>query len=139
MSDWSERTITKGELIQRIADELDQTKVVVRDVVQRLLDEISSELAQGRRIEFREFGVFDVRERKSRRGQIPTTLAPVELPSRRVVRFRPGRGLRDLVGDTPPEPEAPRPAAPPAAKPEVKVQPRPAPPLPPPSTPGSPF
>jgi len=143
MTDWSDRTVTKRELIQRIADDLDQKKVIVRDVLQRFLDEIASELARGSRIEFREFGVFDVRERGHRRGQNPQTLTPVPVPPRRVVRFKPGSALRDLVGASSAQPveqrpaPAPQPQAP--AKPEAKVTPRPAPPQPPPTTPGSPF
>ena len=61
MTDREGRTITKRELVNRIAEDMNQTKVVVRDVLQRFLDEIINELAQGNRLEFREFGVFEVR------------------------------------------------------------------------------
>ena len=60
------RTITKKELVNRIADETRQTKVVVKDILQRFLDAITEELAEGNRIEFRDFGVFEVRERAPR-------------------------------------------------------------------------
>jgi len=56
-------TITKKELVNRIADQTGQTKVVVKDILQRFLDEIIDELSVGNRLEFREFGVFEVRER----------------------------------------------------------------------------
>ena len=136
------RTVTKKELVHRIAEELDQTKVVVRDVVQSFLDEIVAELAQGNRLEFREFGVFEVRERAARRAQNPRTLEKVEVPPKRVVKFEVGRAMRERVCDDPPrqdsvgesspaEPrEAPRTEAPPT---------RPQPPTPPPTPPGSPF
>ena len=61
MTDREGRTITKRELVNRIAEDMNQTKVVVRDVLQRFLNEIIDELAQGNRLEFREFGVFEVR------------------------------------------------------------------------------
>lgn len=142
MSDGNGRTVTKKELVYRIAEELDQTKVVVRDVVQKFLDEIVHELAQGNRLEFREFGVFEVKERSKRRAQNPRTLAEVTIPSRRVVRFKVGRSMRELVLAEPAAPAPP--AAPSKASASAAPRPaapatRPAPPLPPPSNPGSPF
>jgi len=138
------RTITKKELVDRIAFELDQTKLVVRHVVQQFLNEISAELAAGNRIEFREFGVFEVRQRGRRRGQLPQLLVSAkdegDAPAKqmeRVVKFRPGRALRELGEPDGPTPAAQRPAPTPP-RPEAPAV-RPAPPKPPPSTPGSPF
>ena len=54
----SPRTITKKELVARIAERTTQTKVVARDIIQMFLDEIIDELGRGNRLEFREFGVF---------------------------------------------------------------------------------
>ena len=59
-------TITKRDLVQRIADQTGQTKVLVRDILQRFLDEVSEELIRGNRLEFRKFGVFEVRLRPGR-------------------------------------------------------------------------
>lgn len=139
------RTITKKELVNRIAEETRQTKVVVKDVLQRFLDSITEELAEGNRIEFRDFGVFEVRERAPRRAQNPRTLEEVEVPRRRAVKFKAGRrmGERITEGPTPrPEPARPAPSQP-AADLTPRTQPQPtAPPEPPkapPSTPGSPF
>lgn len=125
------RTTTKKELVNRIADQTGQTKVVVKDVIQRFLDEIIDELAQGRRLEFREFGVFEVKERAARRAQNPRTLEKVEVPAKRVVKFKVGRLMRERVCEEPaPEPEAP--------KPEPKVA-EPAKPQLPPRNSNSPF
>ncbi|MEM9803394.1 MAG: HU family DNA-binding protein, partial [Planctomycetota bacterium] len=84
MSDPEVRTVTKRELVNRIAEETDLTKVVVRDVIQRFLDTLIEELAAGNRLEFREFGVFEVRERAARMAQNPRTLEKVEVPAKRV-------------------------------------------------------
>ena len=54
-------TVTKRELVQRIADQTGQTKVLVRDVIQLFLDEVANELIAGNRLEFRKFGVFIAR------------------------------------------------------------------------------
>lgn len=93
------QTITKKELVNRIADSSKQTKVVVKDIVQQFLDEIVRELSAGNRLEFREFGVFEVKERAARTAQNPRTLEKVEVPAKRVVKFKVGRLMRQNVGD----------------------------------------
>ena len=92
-------TVTKKELVARIAAQTRQTKVVTKDILQRFLDEIINELAQGNRLEFREFGVFEIKERPPRRAQNPRTLEKVEVPAKRVVKFKVGRMMRKRVTD----------------------------------------
>ncbi len=83
------------------------TKVLVKDVLQAFLDKITEELAKGNRLEFREFGVFEVKQRAARRAQNPRTLEKVHVPAKRVVKFKVGRRMREMVeggnapGDTP--------------------------------------
>jgi integration host factor subunit beta len=62
-------TVTKKELIERIAEQSGLKRQDVRRVVQGFLDEIINELGKGNRLEFRDFGVFDVRERAGREAQ----------------------------------------------------------------------
>lgn len=137
------RTITKRELVNRIAEEIGQTKVVVRDVLQRFLNEIIEELAQGNRLEFREFGVFEVRERAPRIAQNPRTLEKVPVPAKRVVKFKVGRVMRDRVCDESMSagvsPEVESAEAPQNGAAHEGQNGRPHPPTPPPATPGSPF
>ena len=64
-------TITKKELIDRIADQTQQRRVQVKRVVQQFLNAVISELGQGNRLEFRDFGVFETKVRKARRAQNP--------------------------------------------------------------------
>ena len=94
-------TITKKELVNRIAERTGQTKVVVKDILQSFLDEIIQELSDGNRLEFREFGVFEVRRRAARRAQNPRTLEKVYVPAKRVVKFKVGRTMRERVCDEP--------------------------------------
>ena len=91
-------TTTKKELVSRIADQTGQTKVVVKQVLQAFLDEIVEELSQGNRLEFREFGVFEIKERPPRRAQNPRTLEKVDVPAKKVVKFKVGRLMRERVG-----------------------------------------
>ncbi len=90
-------TVTKRELVQRIADQTGQTKVLVRDIIQRFLDEVAGELVRGNRLEFRKFGVFDVRSRPGRIAQNPKTLQKVTVPPKRVVKFKVGNVLKKRV------------------------------------------
>jgi integration host factor subunit beta len=94
-------TITKKELIDRIADGTGHRRVQVKKVVQQFLDEIINELGQGNRLEFRDFGVFETKIRKARKAQNPKTLEPVEVPEKRTVKFKVGRLMKQkLAGMT---------------------------------------
>jgi integration host factor subunit beta len=96
-------TVTKKDLIDRIADATGQKRVLVKDTVQAFLDEVIIELGKGNRLEFRDFGVFEIRKRKPRMAQNPKTLEPVEVPSKRVVKFKVGRRMQQtLDGDVEP-------------------------------------
>ena len=90
-------TVTKKELVSRIADRTGQTKVVTKDIIQMFLDEIITELGKGNRLEFREFGVFEIKERAARKAQNPRTLEKVEVPAKRIVKFKVGRLMREKV------------------------------------------
>ena len=92
------RTVTKKELVSRIADRTGQTKVITKDIIQLFLDEIITELGKGNRLEFREFGVFEIKERAARKAQNPRTLEKVSVPAKRVVKFKVGRLMKERVG-----------------------------------------
>ncbi len=90
-------TITKKELVNRIAARTGQTKVVTKQVIQMFLDDIIEELGRGNRLEFREFGVFEIKERAARKAQNPRTLQKVDVPAKRVVKFKVGRMMKEKV------------------------------------------
>jgi integration host factor subunit beta len=90
-------TVTKKEMTDRIADAMGQRRAHVRDIVQRFLDEIVDELSKGNRLEFRDFGVFEVRLRKPRMAQNPRTLQRVPVPVKNAVKFKSGRLMKDAV------------------------------------------
>lgn len=94
-------TITKKELIDRIAEGTQAKRVVVKRIVQSFLDEVISELANNNRLEFRDFGVFETRTRAARIAQNPKTLERVKVPSKRTVKFKMGRLMKEkLAGNT---------------------------------------
>ncbi|HED53383.1 MAG TPA: integration host factor subunit beta [Phycisphaerales bacterium] len=88
------RTVTKKELIDRVTSITGDKRVVVQRAVQTFLNEIINDLGEGNRLEFRDFGVFEVHVRKARIAQNPKTLEPVEVPAKGAVKFKPGRLMR---------------------------------------------
>jgi integration host factor subunit beta len=90
-------TISKKELMSRIAEKTGQTKVVTKDIIQMFLDAITEELGQGNRLELREFGVFEVKERAAWKAHNPRTLEVVHVPAKRVVKFKVGRLMKERV------------------------------------------
>lgn len=90
-------TVTKRELVNQISENLQIKQVIVKDIVQQFLDDIVGHLGKGERLEFRDFGVFEVVERKSRVAQNPKTLKKVMIPERRAVKFKVGQTMRECV------------------------------------------
>ncbi|WP_432800274.1 HU family DNA-binding protein [Poriferisphaera sp. WC338] len=95
------RTVTKKELVDRIADATGQKRVVVKKIVQTFLNNITVELGKGNRLEFRDFGVFEVKQRQSRMAQNPKTLERVEVPPKRTVKFKVGRVMKQVLAADP--------------------------------------
>lgn len=91
------KTITKKILVDRIADESGLPRNTVKAVLQDFLEHIVTELGEGNRIEFRDFGVFEVRRRAARTAQNPKTLERVPVSAKRSVRFKPGRRVREQM------------------------------------------
>lgn len=90
-------TTTKKELIDRIADETKYKRSDVREIVQAFLDNVITELGNGNRLEFRDFGVFELRDRAPRMAQNPRTLERVPVPARTIVKFKVGRLMKKAV------------------------------------------
>jgi len=93
-------TITKKELIDRIAERTQAKRVIVKSIIQTFLDEITKELCENNRLEFRDFGVFETKTRAARVAQNPKTLQRVEVPAKRTVKFKMGRLMRENLCNT---------------------------------------
>lgn len=92
-------TITKKALIDRIAEQTGTKRVIVKQIIQTFLDQITDELGQGNRLEFRDFGVFETKYRATRVAQNPKTLERVKVPSKRTVKFKIGRLMKAKLSD----------------------------------------
>ena len=92
-------TVSKKDLVKRIAERTGAKQGTVKAVVQHLLGEITSELAQDNRLEFRDFGVFEPKTRAARTALNPKTLDKVHVPAKRTVKFKMGRMMRESLND----------------------------------------
>jgi nucleoid DNA-binding protein len=109
-------TLTKRDLVLRICEDTDLAQQHVFNIVQRTFDHIIKALAQGEKVELRNFGIFEVRLRKARMGRNPSAPGTeVPIPERSVVKFKAGREMRLSVRKLAPKPAAKLPPQPPKA------------------------
>jgi nucleoid DNA-binding protein len=107
--------MTKRDIVVRISNETNMVQQHVLDVVQKTLDYIAEAVAQGKKVELRNFGVFEVKIRKARIGRNPNApAADVRIPPRAVVKFKPGKEMREAVLRLTPGDGTPPPVPPPA-------------------------
>jgi len=85
--------------VDRIAERTQCKHATVKAIVQQFLDEVTTELAKQNRLEFRDFGVFEVKEQAARVGQNPKTLEPVEVQAKRRVKFKMGRIMKGRMNE----------------------------------------
>ncbi|MBS0628915.1 MAG: HU family DNA-binding protein [Verrucomicrobia bacterium] len=91
-------TVTKKKLIQVISQELGLHPNDVRNVIQSFLDRMTDYLASGDRLEFRDFGVFEIVTRKQKIGRNPKNAAvPIVIPARSAVKFTSGKKMRKMI------------------------------------------
>ena len=89
--------MTKKEIVKRISEDIGLTQLKTKDIVQRTLDAIIDTLVTEGRIELRNFGVFEVKQRAPRKARNPRTGEKVYVPSKNVVTFKPGKEMEELV------------------------------------------
>ena len=90
-------TVTKKDLIDRIAKNTQTNQMLAKAIIQNFLDEVISELTIDNRLEFRDFGVFESHNRAPRMAQNPKTLEQVHVPAKRTVKFKMGRLMRQKL------------------------------------------
>jgi integration host factor subunit beta len=90
-------TVTKKEIVKQISEDLGRTQLQTKDIVQRTFEAIIQTLVTEGRIELRNFGVFEVKRRASRRARNPRTGEKLITPARNVVSFKPGKEMEERV------------------------------------------
>lgn len=89
--------VTKKEIVKKISERANLTQLKTKEIVQWTFDAIIDTLIEEGRIELRNFGVFEVRERKARKARNPRTGESVEVQSKKVVTFQPGKEMEEEV------------------------------------------
>ena len=89
--------MTKKEIVKTISDEIGLTQLKTKEIVQKTFDAIVETLVEERRIELRNFGVFEVKQRAARKARNPRTGQRVDVPEKFVVTFKPGKEMEAKV------------------------------------------
>ena len=100
-------SLTKAALIEEVAHVAGLTKKRAEIIVDTVFGSIVETLHRGERVELRGFGSFRLRRREPRRGRNPRTGDRVEVPSKRVAYFKPGKELKELINPDPAPPIPP--------------------------------
>ena len=91
--------MTKADLVEEVIRVALLSKKDAENVVNTVFSQIMEALKSDDKIELRGFGSFRVRRRRSRLGRNPKTGDRVDVPSKRIPYFKPGKELRDLIND----------------------------------------
>jgi len=89
--------MTKKDIILKVSDAVNLKQIDVKKIVQKTFDCIIEALVRGEKIELRNFGVFRLKQRKSRTGRNPRTGQIVPVPPRKVVVFKPGLEMKQMI------------------------------------------
>lgn len=89
--------MTKKEIVKSISDKTGLTQLQIKEIVQLTFDGIIETLLDERRVELRNFGVFQVKSRKARKARNPRTGLQVDVPEKFVVTFKPGKEMEARV------------------------------------------
>ena len=92
-----ERAMGKAELVEEVANQTGLTKKTPREAVDAIISAITDSLARKEKVTLVGFGTFQVMERKARRGVNPQTRKTIQIPAKKVPKFRPGKGLREAI------------------------------------------
>jgi DNA-binding protein HU-beta/integration host factor subunit beta len=89
--------LTKKDIVRTISEEIGLTQQQTKQIVQKTFDAIIDSLVRERRIELRNFGVFEVKQRAARKARNPRTGRQVNVPEKFVVTFKPGKEMEAKV------------------------------------------
>jgi len=89
--------MNKAELVEQVANQTGLTRNVSREAVDAIISAITDSLSREERVTLVGFGTFQVMERKARTGVNPQTRQTIQIPAKKVPKFKPGKGLRQTV------------------------------------------
>jgi DNA-binding protein HU-beta/integration host factor subunit alpha len=90
--------LTKKDIVQTVGEKSNLTRCEIASIVQRVLDSITHALIEGKTVELRNFGVFEIQVRKARVGRNPNIpKVPIRIPQQAVIKFKAGKELREKL------------------------------------------
>lgn len=89
--------MNKAELVEEVAGKVGLTKKETNNAVDAITSAITDSLVRNERVTLVGFGTFEVRRRRARKGVNPQTRKTIQIPAKKVPKFRPGKGLRERV------------------------------------------
>lgn len=90
--------MTKNELVRELAEDFEMPRKTVSEMVESILDKMTEVLKAGDKVQLTPFGQFKIRDRAARVARNPQTGEPVNVPAKRVLKFIPGKPLKEAVG-----------------------------------------
>ena len=89
--------MNKTELVEKIAAESEVSKASAKKMLESVMQTIGDSLASGENVSLVGFGSFSVNERAARTGRNPQTGKAIKIPAKKVVKFSPGKALKDKI------------------------------------------
>ncbi|TKJ40171.1 DNA-binding protein [Candidatus Aerophobetes bacterium Ae_b3b] len=89
--------MNKAELVEQVANQTGLTRKASREAVDAIVSAITDSLVREEKVTLVGFGTFQVMERKARKGRNPQTGQTIQIPAKKVPKFKPGQGLREKV------------------------------------------
>jgi len=89
--------MNKAQLAEEVLSRTELTKRAAREAVSAIISVTTDSLARQEKVTLVGFGTFQIMERKARRGRNPQTGETIQIPAKKVPKFRPGKGLRERI------------------------------------------
>ena len=89
--------MTKKELISAVAEKAGLKKAAAEKAVNAAIEAVVEAISKGERVNIPGFGIFNIRERKERKGRNPRTGKEIKIPARKVVAFTAAKALKEAV------------------------------------------
>lgn len=89
--------MNKAELVEKMAKATKLSKATCKECLEGFISAVSGALKQNKQVVLTGFGTFSVMQRKARTGINPMTKKRMDIPAKRVPRFKPGKALKSMI------------------------------------------
>jgi integration host factor subunit beta len=89
--------LTKKDIIREIAVQTQTDQIKTKEIVQTFLDRVLKVLSKTGRLELRNFGIFEIKQRAPRKARNPRTNQQITVPSKKVLTFQAGKNVAKVM------------------------------------------